>query len=153
MDTMPAPDDFAPARPERRNVWAWLPLVLAVLWAVPSVMVGLDLIQDTPSAAVSLTASAPNLSSTSEELAYGGDAFTGIQNAAAETEKAVVDGFNQLGTFQLELQKSTAEQQARQAASSQARLEDGLGWILIALAVVNLTVAVGRLTAGRVVPT
>lgn len=150
MDTMPPPTTPDPAPRPARSPWTWVPLVLALLWSIPSVIVGVNLITDSPSPTVSVQASAPNLSSNAEEIAYGGDAYTGIQNAAAETEKAVVDGFNQLGTFQLALQRSVAEQQARNAAASQAHVEDGLGWLLISLAVVNLTVALGRMNSGRV---
>lgn len=151
MDTTLSPTTPEPDLRPARSRWQWVPLVLALLWAIPSVVVGVNLITDTPSSAVSVGAAAPSLTSSSEELAYGGDAYTGIQNAAAETERAVVDGFNQLGSFELELQRSVAQQQAKRAAASQAHVEDGLGWLLISLAVLNITVAVGRLTSGRVV--
>jgi hypothetical protein len=129
----------------------WVPVLLAVAWLVPSVMVGLHLIQDTPPASVSLSATPPNLTASSELNSYGGDAYTGIQNAAAYTEKAVVDGVNGLATFQLDLQKELAAQDASRAADSQAHIEDGLGFLIIGVAVVYFTLAITRLSRNTLV--
>ena len=46
-------------------------LVIAVLWAIAAVIVGVVFITSTP------------------DLEYGGDAYTGIQQAAAQTARAV----------------------------------------------------------------
>jgi hypothetical protein len=91
----------------------------------------------------------PSLTASSELSAYGGDAYTGIQNAAAYTEQAVVNGVNELATFQLALQKAVAAEDAHHSASAQAHVEDGLGFLSIGVAVVNLTVALTRLTNAR----
>ena len=42
-----------------------------------------------------LTSSPAHLTRQSSEVSYGGDAYTGIQNAASETEAAVVSQSNQ----------------------------------------------------------
>jgi hypothetical protein len=122
----------------------WLPLLLAVAWLIPSVLVGLNLIQDKPNRAESISVTTPSLTASSDLVTYGGDAYTGIQNAAAYTEKAVVDGTNELAAFQLDLAKAEAAADARRSASNQARLEDGLGFLIIGVAVVNLTIALSR---------
>lgn len=53
-------------------------LVFAILWAIAAVIIGFHFITSTPDAE------------------YGGDAYTGIQQAAAQTARAV--GFLVIGT-------------------------------------------------------
>jgi uncharacterized membrane protein YidH (DUF202 family) len=79
-----------------------------------------------------------------------GDAYTGIQNAASDTEHAVVDGVNELGAFQLALQQAVAAQEARRSSHFQSQVQDGLGILIIGIGVLNFTVALTRFTrAGR----
>lgn len=148
-------DEAQPTRrtspePLKQRRWIrWVPLALAVGWLIPSVIFGLKLIQDEPSAASALNVTPPNLSAMSAHILYGGDAYSGIQNAASDTEHAVVKGTNALAAFELSLQQAAAAQDAARSANSQARIEDGLGFLLIAIAVLNCTVALGRLTNAR----
>ena len=82
----------------------------------------------------------------SERTSYGGDAYTGIQNAASDTEHAVVVGVNELATFQLALQQAIAAQDSQRSADLEAHVQDGLGFLIIGIGVLNLTVAMTRLT-------
>jgi hypothetical protein len=132
--------------PRRSGRWLrWIPLALAVLWLIASVIVGVQLMQHDPEEVSALDVTAPKLSASSEHVFYGGDAYTGIQNAAADTEHAVVDGVNQLGAFQLALQKAVADQENRQSASVQTEMQKGLGFLIIGVGVLNVTVALTRL--------
>jgi hypothetical protein len=141
----------SPAITRTRGRWIpWSTLALAVFWLIASVIAGIGLIRDDPEAASALTVSPPTLSSSSGHASYGGDAYTGIQNAASDTEHAVVNGVNKLGAFQLALQQAVAAQEARRSSHLQSQVQDGLGLLIIGIGVLNFTVALTRFTrAGR----
>ena len=73
---------------------------------------------------------------------YGGDAYTGIQNAAAKTERAVVDGFN----AELTLQRSLAVAKWESDRQSSQRIQQGIGVLIICMGVLTLVVAGTRRT-------
>src|SRR4051794_23196304 len=76
----------------RRSRWLrWIPLALAMLWLVASVIVGIGLMKDEPAKVSAPSVPTPALSATSEHSLYGGDAYTGIQNAASDTEHSLVE--------------------------------------------------------------
>jgi hypothetical protein len=154
MEAMDLPSDAREAnstpppvttRTRTRGRWLrWIPLALAMLWLIASVIVGLKLIQDEPDEVSALGVPTPTLSASSEHIFYGGDAYTGIQNAASDTEHAVVEGVNQLAAFQLALQQAMAEQDSRRSSSMQSEMQKGLGFLIIGLGVLNFTVALTR---------
>src|SRR3954453_22365595 len=102
--------DLPPTQPPTRGreLHAFL-LVLASLWLIASVAAGVWLFTGTKSGAVHLRASRPTLTAQSTQASYGGDAYTGIQNAASDTEHAVVEGSNQLAGVSQDLANSSAE--------------------------------------------
>lgn len=120
---------------------AWLSLALSAIALIAAVVVGVGFIKGSEADRPTITAAPPALTTTASHQFYGGDAYTGIQNAAADTAHAVVDGVNDLGALQLR----AAQQTAASAYASERRLMQGLGALLIALGVVNFTVALGRL--------
>lgn len=73
-----------PVPGQRRNT----ALVIAVLWAIAALIIGLRFITSTP------------------DMEYGGDAYTGIQQAAAQTARAI--GFLIIGTGALGLIVATS---------------------------------------------
>jgi hypothetical protein len=121
-------------------------LALAVLWLIMSVVVGLKLMQDNPEAVSALDVSTPQLATSSDHVVYGGDAYSGIQNAASDTEHAVVDGVNEMAKFQLQLQQAVATEDRQRWSLMQSKIEDGFGYLVIGVGVLNLTVALTRLT-------
>lgn len=128
----------------RGHSFHWIPLALAVLWLIGSVIAGVNLMLHDPIEDSALDVSTPSLSASSGQVSYGGDAYTGIQNAAANTESAVVDGVNELGTFELALQQAMDDQESRRSQSMQFELRNGLGFLIIGIGVLNFTVALTR---------
>jgi hypothetical protein len=82
----------------------------------------------------------PSLSVSSSEELYGGDAYTGIQNAAVATEQAVVEGMNEMFDLAVQLESSSSESSARHMS----RLTIGLGVLIIGIGVLNFNIAVQR---------
>jgi hypothetical protein len=120
----------------------WVALTLATLWLIASVIVGVQVIQAKPAEVSALRVPTPSLSASSEHLFYGGDAYTGIQNAASDTEHAVVQGVNQLAAFQLALQRADS----RRARTTHSETQKGLGFLIIGVGVLTFTVALTRTT-------
>lgn len=108
----PPPAPFRPRRSSVRAVVAVnvLSLILATALLVASVLAGFWLIDSAPDAPRTPTAS--ELSAVAAHEYYGGDAYTGIQNAAADTENAVVVGANELAELASELQETQLEADA-----------------------------------------
>jgi len=67
---------------------------------------------------------------------YGGDAYTGIQNAAAYTEVAVAESGNALAELNADIADDNAEQWKH--------LYNGLAALLVLVASANLTLALRR---------
>lgn len=124
----------------RRSAARTLSLVLATVWLAVSVAVGVWLFTGVKTSAIQLNATKPNLSAQSANSAYGGDAYTGIQNAASDTEHAVVDSANGLSQFSQELAESSAT--LDRALSN--RLQQGLGILIIGVGVLTFIVALSR---------
>lgn len=137
-------------RPRQRKRWLhWVPVLIAGGWLIASVVIGVGFIQEAPESAAAVTVETPELSASSSYSFYGGDAYTGIQNAASDTEHAVVDGVNGLAEFQLALEQKLAAQEARRWAESESRLHDALGFSIIGLGVLTFVVALGRATSSK----
>lgn len=134
-----------PDATRQRGSWLrWIPLTLATLWLIVSTIVGVKLIQSEPAEVSALNVPTPTLSASSDHVFYGGDAYTGIQNAASDTEHAVVEGVNELAKFQLALQRSVAEQDSKRSSNIQSEIQQGLGYIVIGLGVLTFIVALTR---------
>jgi hypothetical protein len=124
-----------------------LPIVaiaIASVWLVASLAVGFVVITG-GQAGDPVTASPPQLSSLTQQQFYGGDAYTGIQNAAADTQNAVVSGVNQLGEFQPELARS----QAASAEAGARSIRLGLGFLVIGVGVAVFTSALQAYARSR----
>ena len=137
------PSATAVAQSRPRNALNAISLVLAALLLVASVVVGFWFIDAAPKQAG--TAKAKQLTSNSEMVIYGGDAYTGIQNAAAETERSVVESANTLAAL-------ASAQHADQAVADAERwghLWKALAALVIALGAANFTVALQRFAATR----
>ena len=115
-------------------------LVLASLWLIASIVVGAVLMLGGPTQPADSTTTLPNLTSSATKELYGGDAYTGIQNAAADTENAVVKGTNGLAQLQL----SIAQSQAAADKGAAKNLEFGLGFLIIGVGVLTFTSALQR---------
>jgi hypothetical protein len=105
-------------------------LVLAALWLVCSIAFGLWLMISSHSIA-SRDVGVGHIATTRSQ-AYGGDAYTGMQNAAANTANAVrtlavFDGTN-----------------ARIERRVSSRADIGIGFIVISIGVVNFNMALKR---------
>ncbi|MFT0763078.1 hypothetical protein VRY54_08480 [Actinomyces sp. F1_1611] len=72
--------------------------------------------------------------------AYGGDAYTGIQNAAADTANAVTNGVNSLNQTQVAAARAAADYQGELLAAQFAPLRYGVAVIIVAAGLINLTV-------------
>jgi hypothetical protein len=148
--TSDSPEENSTQSPVTTGMWGrgrwlrWIPLALAMIWLFASVFVGVRLMQDEAAKVTAPSVPTPALSPSSEHTLYGGDAYTGIQNAASDTEHSLVEGVNQLATFQLALQQAVAEQDNQRSSSMRAEMQKGLGFLIIGLAVLNFTVALTR---------
>jgi hypothetical protein len=111
--------------------------VLAVLWLVAAGTGGGWLIASAPKDTVALRTSVPSLTAKSSHTLYGGDAYTGIQNAASDTEQSVVDGVNALG----ETAKALAVESAQRQQDLLSQIQIGLGMLIISAGLINVTVA------------
>lgn len=80
------------------------------------------------------------LTAAADYAAYGGDAYTGIQNAAADTANAVVAGANAAN----ELASALHEESAAADAAHWAHLYRGLAVLLVLLGLANLGRALQR---------
>jgi hypothetical protein len=137
------PSATAVAQSRPRKALNAVSLILAALLLVASVVVGFWLIDTAPKQAG--TAKAKELTSKSEMSIYGGDAYTGIQNAAAETERSVVESANTLAALE-------SAQHSKQAAADAERwghLWKALAALVIAVGAANFTIALQRFAATR----
>jgi hypothetical protein len=89
--------------------------------------------------------SAPSLSTSSSEELYGGDAYTGIQNAGVATERAIVDGMNEMYGLLVDLDASSAETKA----TDMSRVTIGLAVLIFGIGVVNFNIAFQRFADTR----
>lgn len=121
----------------------WVSLILATLLLIASVGVGVWLIESAPDGA--RTAEANQLATHSDLVTYGGDAYTGIQNAAAYTEAAVVDEANTLSALASQLHK----EQAAADTERWGHLWDGLAALIILIGAANFILALQRFAAHR----
>ena len=113
-------------------------LALATLLLAGSVVVGVWLVDSAPIAP--RAPAAAELTSTASRANYGGDAYTGIQNAAADTEKSVVAGANSVNSYARDLR--VAEINAESAWWG--HLWKGLAALIIVLASANFVTVLQR---------
>ena len=127
-------------RPRRRRVpvISLISLVLATLLLAAAVAVGVWLISAAPAAP--LAPAAQKLSTSAARSYYGGDAYTGIQNAAADTENSVVAAANAAATHASTLQTSEFHAQA----AWWGHLWKGLSALIIVIAAGNFVTALQR---------
>ena len=115
-------------------------VLIASVWLAISIGVGIWLIVATPGGSTKFSVRSIHLTAASQQQSYGGDAYTGIQNAASDTEHAVVDGVNVMTDTQVALARSSAEQRHDIAA----HIAVGLGALVIGVGVANFTQALRR---------
>jgi hypothetical protein len=130
---------FGPALRSRRGLRVFA-LVLAALWLIASVAAAVSLYTGVKTGPVHLNASSPLVTSKAEHNIYGGDAYTGIQNAAADTEQAVVSGTNSLAVQAQGLADSSAG--FNQALLN--HIQQGLAVLIVGVGILNFTVALSR---------
>ncbi len=118
-------------RSPRQRVAAWVTTVAATAWLAVSAVVGVGMVSPDSQGSVPLSDYMVTISSRSQHQAYGGDAYTGIQNAASDTEHAVVEASN-ANIKALEAIGRTIA--VRQAAASDA-ITLAIGWLLISTGV------------------
>lgn len=88
-----------PARRKKKSqgqVAKYASLILSAIWLVAALSVGISLLIPVEMPDPSMKGAGDPLASISYRQAYGGDAYTGIQNAASDTENAVVRAGNAL---------------------------------------------------------
>jgi hypothetical protein len=114
-------------------------LLLATLWLAVSIGAGIWMIASSPTHK-NVDVRVTHLTASSEETEYGGDAYTGIQNAASDTEHAVVDGVNGLARMEFNLAQASMEQRHDDAA----HLADGVGFLIIGIGVATFILTLQR---------
>ena len=110
---------------------AWLSLAVAALWLVVTVVVGVPLMSGGGLSTPSLPMGQADLTPSSFHSSYGGDAYTGIQNAASDTEHAVIAATNAQLASDRQLAEWNADFQAELAKAQAAPVARGLGLVLI----------------------
>ncbi len=143
--TVSVPPPAAPARAPRRGpgLVNLLSLALASLLLAGSIAVGVWLVTSAP-VAPSAPAAA-ELTREASRQSYGGDAYTGIQNAAADTEQSVVAGANSINGFARDLR--VAEINAE--SSWWGHLWKGLAALIIVLASANFITVLQRVGSAQ----
>lgn len=138
--TISAPVPPPPPRSRRRGpgVVSILSLALATLLLAGSIFVGVWLITSVP---VGATApAARGVAAEASRESYGGDAYTGIQNAVADTENAVVAGANSINKYARDMR--VAELNTERAWWE--HLSTGLAALIIVLASANFITVLQR---------
>jgi hypothetical protein len=122
----------------RRAVSAFVPLALAAFLLLSSVVAAAWLVKAAPTD--TWNPSAEHLQAQSGHVAYGGDAYTGIQNAAADTEHAVVVGSNAVTDL------VAAEHKDRSIADAErwAHLWKAIAVLMVLLAGANFVIVLQR---------
>jgi len=91
------------------------------------------------------SATRPDLSASADYSVYGGDAYTGIQNAAVDTEVAVIAGANALSELAIELDA----ERAAAVADQWHHLWVALAALIVTVGAVNFNVALQRFLSLR----
>jgi hypothetical protein len=138
-----APQAQAPvrARKSRGSAVNLVSLILAAVVLAGSLAVGVWLVKSAPTPAK--TPDAHALVAQAAHSVYGGDAYTGIQNAAADTENAVVDGANS----ETQLASALQENQLAADAAWWGHLWKGLAALIVVIASCNFVVVLQRFGA------
>jgi hypothetical protein len=145
LDT-PAPEhatSAADARRRRGSAVNLTSLILAALLLGASLAFGAWLIASAPEAP-----RAPyvlDLASLAERSSYGGDAYTGMQNAAADTENSLVAGTNKM----IGLASALQENQLEADAAWWGHLSKGLAALVVAIAAGNFITVLQRFGTTR----
>ena len=141
----PTPQPVTPVntlkgRPRRGRapVMNLISLVLSALLLAATVAAGMWLISTAPGVPQSPTAQ--RLSSSAARSFYGGDAYTGIQNAAADTENSVVAAANASANHASTLQASQLDAEA----AWWGHLWKGLSALIIVIAAGNFITTLQR---------
>lgn len=115
-----------------------LPLLLATLGLIGSVVAAVWLTSAVPS-----HAGVPDtelLTAQGDYETYGGDAYTGIQNAAADTEVAVIEA----GNASMEQARENLATQLEQAGEQWRHLYTVLAMLVVAVGLATFTLALQR---------
>ncbi len=114
-----------------QKVAAWVATVAAAAWLAVSAVIGAGMVSPDAQGSVPLSDHMVTISSTSYRQAYGGDAYTGIQNAASDTEHAVVAASNANVEALEAIGRALA---VRQGVTSDS-VTAATGWLLISIGV------------------
>lgn len=107
-------------------------MVLATGYMVASIVAGVGLMHPGQVRAASIHTTEAELSSQSLRKAYGGDAYTGIQNAASDTENAVVRAANMLAASEREFIEQGVNAQSDALVAMVSPIQTSLGFLIIA---------------------
>lgn len=130
----------------KADLFRWIALAVACVWLVASVVIGMEIMKGSSSASPSLSATMPQLTPSAKRMSYGGDAYTGIQNAAAETENSVIKSANGLAELAVDLENASADYNRGLVQDAVSPLAKGLGFLIIGVGVVNFTIALSRVS-------
>lgn len=142
----------APKPATRRSatsVLGFLPLAFAGVWFVVSLVFGVGLMSPVEVTGPAFLPKGAPLEPTSRPMAYGGDAYTGIQNAASATEHAVVEVGNHVVAANTALAGELSKAQRDVVLESTAAIQRGLGFLVIASGVVPLILVLPPLVNSR----
>lgn len=122
-----------PRRRRRGNlgtVLSYVALSVAAAWMVMAIVVGVLIVQ-TPDVSRAKGTWPEALAPTSFPMTYGGDAYTGIQNAASATENSVVASANMLAEATAEATKSQTLDLQKLALSVSRPLQVGAATLVV----------------------
>ena len=139
-NTITDPTPPAPKRPRRRvpSILNIVSLALATLLLAGSIAVGVWLVTAAPVGAVA--PAARGIATEASRESYGGDAYTGIQNAAADTENSVVAGANSINKYARDMRVAELNTES----AWWGHLWIGLAALLIVLASINFIAVLQR---------
>lgn len=130
-----------------RPTLSYVALALAAAWMVVAIVMGILIVQP-PDVSRARATSPETLSPTSFPMTYGGDAYTGIQNAASATENSVVASGNMVAETTAKATKSQTSDLQKlalavgrplQVGAATLTVGSGVGPFVIVLAVVART--------------
>lgn len=121
-----------PAGERRGTRMPWLvAMVVAAVWLVVTIVIGILTMAQTTPPTPALPGLPQDLTPSSYRSAYGGDAYTGIQNAAADTENAVIEAANAQRAADAALANWSAQYEGKLAEAQLQPLARGVGFLLI----------------------
>ncbi|OKL47895.1 hypothetical protein BSR29_05250 [Boudabousia liubingyangii] len=145
VDSDPVAVDAPKAKLPLLNI---LTIVLSSVWLIASVVGSVMIfsaeeVDDSPVSRISQTVIEPE----SQHAFYGGDAYTGIQQAASDTEHTVATSANAIQKVNLDIVAWQTRTQSKALAIANRPTQLGLGFVVLGLGIVPFLFSLNSLAS------